>query len=207
MRPRRNVLALAALAVLAVSATATATASAANSAWKFNGAELSGTETIVGAATSSSLTIPGVTTTCKHFLYELSISNNAGAGKGEVKELPLYECTTNTKTCTVESIEAKTLPWPSHLVIVGSNRYIIIENVSVNIVYGGSKCALGGTIIKLKGTAGGLISNSAQTATFNAETFTATGTSLKVGSQAVEWNGVFPTEAFEAHRGQTLEAS
>ena len=91
MKLRKSILLLASVAVLIVSATAAATASA-SPAWKFNGTELTGKETIVGAAISSSLTIPGVTTECKHFLYNMKISNTGGKGIGEITELPLFEC-------------------------------------------------------------------------------------------------------------------
>src|ERR1700685_3122200 len=98
MKPMRIIVLLASLAALVLSVTA-ATASA-SPAWDFNGTELTGKETIVGAAISSSLTIPGVTTECKHFLYNMKISNTAGKGKGEITELPLFECTTTNKNCT-----------------------------------------------------------------------------------------------------------
>ena len=61
------------------------------------GKELEGSETIVGAAIDSSLTIPGLTTKCENFLYKLTIENGAGTGKGSVTELPLYNCTTNSQ--------------------------------------------------------------------------------------------------------------
>jgi hypothetical protein len=205
MKLRKSILLLASVAVLIVSATAAATASA-SPAWKFNGTELTGKETIVGAAISSKLTIPGVTTECKHFLYNLKISNNAEKkGTGEVTELPLFECSTQTKTCGVESIEAKKLPWPTHLVTVGSKNYIFIEKIEVEIHYSGELCAFSETPVIVKGSAGGEVQNSTETAEFNKTTFTATGAVLKVGGTEVEWQGLFPTEGFETHREQKLE--
>jgi hypothetical protein len=206
MKPRKSILPLALVAALAVSALAAASASA-SPVWKFNGSELTGNETVVGAAISSSLMIPGVTTECKHFLYNMKISNSAGKGKGEITELPLFECTTATKTCTVETIEAKKLPWPTHLTTVGGKNYIVVEGVEVWITYGGELCAFAESPVVVKGTAGGVIENSTQTAEFNKTTFTATGTSLKVGGNSVEWNGLFPTEGFEAHREQAIEVA
>jgi hypothetical protein len=206
MKLKKSILILAALTALILSAVATATASA-SPAWKFNGTELTGKETIVGAAISSSMTIPGVTTECKHFLYNMKISNTTGKGTGEITELPLFECTTQTKTCTVESIGAKKLNWPTHLATIEGKNYIIIEKVEVEIVYGGELCVFEGLPVIVKGSAGGLVENSTQTATFNKTTFTATGTSLKFGSNSVEWNGLFPTEPFETHREQTLEVA
>jgi hypothetical protein len=206
MKLRKSILLLASVAVLIVSATAAATASA-SPAWKFNGTELTGKETIVGAAISSKLTIPGVTTECKHFLYNMKVSNTGGKGTGEITELPLFECTTQTKTCSVASIEAKKLPWPTHLVTVAGKNYIFVEKVEVEIVYAGELCAFAESPVIVKGTAGGVVENSTQTAEFNKTTFTATGASLKVGATSVEWNGLFPTEGFEAHREQAVEVA
>jgi hypothetical protein len=203
MRTRRYVVA-AALVVVALASASLAGAASASPVWKFNGTELSGTETIVGAAISSKLTIPGATTECVHFLYNMKIKNSAGTGKGEITELPLFECTASG-SCTVESIAAEKLPWQTHLTTISGKDYLIVEGVKVGIKYAGELCALAGTLTVVKGTAGGLIENSAQTATFNKSTFEATGTSLKVGSSTVEWNGVFPTEGFEVHREQLLE--
>lgn len=207
MKPKRSILLLATVAALILSAIAAATANA-SPAWKFNGTELTGNETIVGAAISSSMTIPGVTTECKHFLYNMKITNTAGKGTGEITELPLFECSTQSKACTVESITAKKLPWPTHLFTAASGKnYLIVEKVEVEILYGGSKCAFEGEPVDVKGSAGGIVENSTQTAEFNKTTFTATGTSLKVGATEVEWKGLFPTEAFETHREQTIEVA
>lgn len=195
-----------AFAVAALTSAALASAAGAAPAWKFNSTELSGKETIVGAATSSSLKIPtAATVECEHFLYSMKISNTAGKGTGEVTEVPLYECKVIPSTCTVAAITAEKLPWPDHLVTVGTTDYLYIEKVYVSITYGGEECALEGTTVVVNGSAGGKIENSAQQATFNKASFEATGAVLKVGSAAVEWNGVFPTEAFEAHREQALE--
>lgn len=202
---KRSIFLRGVLAALAVSAVFAASASAAQ--WKFNGTTLSGSETIVGAAVSSSLTIPGLTTTCDHFLYSVSIKNSGGVGQGEVKELPLFECHTNTPVCTVDAIEAENLPWASHLTTVSSKNYLFIEGIQVSILYGGEECALGETEVIVKGTAGGLVENATESATFNSSTFSATGAQLKVGSTIIEWQGVFPTEGFEWHRQESLSAS
>jgi hypothetical protein len=202
MKIRRYAVALALVTV--AFATVTAAASAAP-VWKFNGTELSGNETIVGAAISSKLTIPGATTECAHFLYNVKIKNVAGAGKGEITELPLFECTASG-ACTVQSIAAEALPWQVHLVAVaGKGDYLIVEGVKVGIKYAGAECALTGFLQIVKGTAGGLINNTEQTAKFDKASFEATGTALKVGSTTIEWNGLFPTEPFETHREQLVE--
>jgi len=203
MRMRGKTLVLALAAVLAMSAAATA-ATASAAVWKFNGTELTGNETIVGAAISSSLSIPGATTTCANFLYNMKIKNVGGAGKGEITELPLYECTTNSEVCTVKAIEPEKLPWATHLTTVAGKDYLFIEGIQVTITYAGTKCALAGRQ-RVSGTAGGLVENTTQTATFDKATFEATGAVLKVGSSSVEWNGYFPTEPFESHREQLLE--
>ncbi len=200
MKPNRSIFLLACVVALVLGATATASAAPD---WKFNGTELTTSETVVGAAISSDMTIPGATTTCTHFLYNMKISNSAGKGKGEITELPLFECSTNT-VCTVEAIEAENLPWATHLTTVGASDYLVIEGVKVGIEYGGATCAIAGEVL-VKGTAGGIIENSTEKATFNKTTFTATGTSLKDGATNVEWNGEFPTEGFQTHREQHLE--
>ena len=50
------------------------------------------------AAIESALTIPGLTTKCENFLYKLKIENEGGTGKGEVTEMPLYNCTTEQQS-------------------------------------------------------------------------------------------------------------
>ena len=202
MKTRASTLVLAVAAVLAMSAVISAAANAAP-VWKFNGTTLVGNETIVGAAISSSLSIPGATTTCAHFLYNMKIKNVGEAGKGEITEVPLFECSAGVN-CTVSAITAEKLPWQDHLVAVAGKDYLFIEGIQVTITYAGELCAVAGKT-RVTGTAGGLVENSTQTATFNKTTFTATGAVLKVGSSSVEWNGLFPTEPFETHREQLLE--
>ena len=101
------------LAALMLCAAFAASAGAAP-AWKFNGKALEGTETILGGAEKSGLTMWGFTTTCDNFLYEVEIKNEAGTGKGNITSLPLFGCYTNS-ICTVEAIEAESFPWPSEL--------------------------------------------------------------------------------------------
>jgi hypothetical protein len=197
----------AALAALAILSAVFAASAGAAPAWKFEGKSLEGTETILGAAFESSMTIPGLTTKCENFLYKLTIKNEAGTGKGEVTEVPLFNCTTNSKACSVKTIAAEKLPWPAKLVTVSTSNYIVIEGVKVAILYAGAECVLNGTLVTVTGSAGGVIDNVAETATFNSATLTATGTMLKALGQKIEWNGVFPTEAFEWHREQALSVS
>lgn len=196
-----------ALAALAVLCALFATSASAAPAWKFEAKSLEGTETILGGAYESSMTIPGLTTKCENFLYKLTIKNEAGTGKGEVTEVPLYNCATDSDACTVKTIGAEKLPWASKLSTVTATNYIIIEGVKVAILYAGEECVLGGTLVTVTGSAGGSIDNTAETATFNSGTLSATGTSLKALGQKIEWNGLFPTEAFQWHREQALSVS
>jgi hypothetical protein len=178
----------------------------ASPAWKFNGKALEGTETILGGAEKSGLTMWGFTTTCDNFLYEVDIKNEAGTGKGNITSLPLFNCYTNS-TCTVEAIEAESFPWPSELKTVSTSNYLVVKGVDVWILYGGWFCPLWGVWAHVTGSAGGLINNTTESATFSASTFKATATKLEALGESVEWNGVFPTEAFEWHRGESLSVS
>jgi hypothetical protein len=178
----------------------------AGPAWKFNGEELKTTETILGGAEKSGLTAWGMTTTCTNFLYEIEISNKEGTGKGNVTELPLFNCYTNS-TCTVEAIEAESFPWPANLTTVSGSNYLVVKGVDVWILYGGWFCPLWGVWAHVTGSAGGLISNATESATFSPSSFKATGTELKAFGESVEWNGFFPSEAFEWHREQSLSVS
>lgn len=196
-----------ALAALAIICAMFASSAAAAPTWKFEGKSLEGSETILGAAIDSSLTIPGLTTKCANFLYKVSIKNEASTGKGEVNELPLYECTTDSEACTVDKIGAEKLPWAAKLTTVTTTNYIVIEGVKVGILYGGEECALGETLVTVTGSAGGSIDNTAETATFNSTTLSATKTELKALATKIQWNGLFPTEAFQWHREQALSVS
>lgn len=197
------------LAALAISAVFVGSASA-SPVWRFSGSELEAgkTEVTIGVAVGSSMAVTGAPTKCEHMVYKLVISNSEAVGKGEVTEMLFYNCTTTGGVeCTVEAIAAENLPWPAHLnTVVGSN-YVIINKVKVSILYGGALCPLGGTVATVTGSAGGLFKNKAEAATFDAASFSATKTELKALGAAVEWDGVFPTEAFEWHREQPLTVS
>jgi hypothetical protein len=197
------------LAALAISAVFVGSASA-SPAWRFSGSELKAgeTELTVGVAVGSSMTVPGAVTKCEHMVYELVISNSEAVGKGEVTEMSFYNCTTTGGAeCTVDAIAAEKLPWPSHLKTVGGNNYVVFNKINISILYGGALCALGGTVATVTGSAGALFNNKAETATFSAGSISATKTELKALGAAIEWDGVFPTEAFEWHREQPLTVS
>jgi hypothetical protein len=187
-----------------VASMALASSAGAAPAWKFSGEELSGSEVIVGGAEHSSMALPGLVTDCENFLYKLSISNSAGTGKGEVTELPLYNCTTDSEACAVKTITAQNLPWPALLKTVSTTHYIVIEAVKVAIQYSGVECVLGGITAVVKGNAGGRIDNVSESATFDSESFKATGTKLTALSSTVDWKGFFPTEAFQWNREEAL---
>lgn len=197
----------AALAAMAVLCAMFATSASAAPAWKFEGKSLEGSEVILGAAYESSMTIPGLTTKCENFLYKLTIQNSAGTGTGSLTEMPLYSCTTNSKACSVDKIGAEKLPWAAKLTTVSTTNYVVIEGVKVGILYGGEECVLGETLVTVSGSAGGSLDNTKETATFNSTTLGATKTELKALASKIEWNGVFPTEAFQWHREQALTVS
>lgn len=197
----------AALAALAVLCAMFATSASAAPAWKFESKSLEGTEVILGGAIASSMTVPGLTTKCEDFLYKLTVENAAGTGKGSLTEMPLYNCTTNSSACSVSKIGAEKLPWASHLATFGTTNYVVIEGVKVGIFYAGEECVLGETLVTVSGSAGGSIDNTAETATFNSSTLSASKTELKALGQKIEWNGLFPTEAFQWHREQPLSVS
>jgi hypothetical protein len=178
----------------------------AGPAWKFNGEELKSTETILGGAEKSGLSAFGMTTTCDNFLYEVEIWNSGGTGKGNVNELPLFNCYTNT-TCTVAAIEAESFPWPAELVSTGGSNYLKVSGADVWILYGGWFCPLWGWWVNVTGSAGGIISNATESATFSPSSFKATGTELKALGESVEWNGFFPAEAFQWRREESISVS
>lgn len=193
------------LAALMLCAAFAASAGAAP-AWKFNGEELKSTETVLGGAQKSGLGMWGMTTTCDNFLYEVDIWNSSGTGKGNIWDLPLFNCYTNS-SCTVEAIEAESFPWPAELKTVSGSNYLVVKGVDVWILYGGWFCPLWGVWANVTGSAGGIISNATESATFSPTTFKATGTKLEALGESVEWNGFFPTEAFQWHREQALSVS
>jgi hypothetical protein len=195
-----------ALVALAIGALFAASASAAP-AWKFEEKALEGTEKLEGGAEKSGMTIPGLTTSCANFLYEIAISNSAGTGTGSLAEVPLFNCYTDSEACTVEAINAEKLPWASKLTAISGTNYIVIEGVKVSILYGGKECVLNETLVPVTGSAGGSIANATETATFSKTTLSATGTKLKAFGQSIEWFGVFPNEGFQWHRNQALSVS
>ena len=90
---------------------------------------------------------------------------------------------------------------------MSSSPYIVLEGIKIAIFYAGELCVLDETLAVVTGTAGALYDNTSETFAFSAASFKATKTSLKALSSAVEWQGVFTTEATGAHHGQALTIS
>jgi hypothetical protein len=193
------------LAAMMLSAAFAGSAAAAPQ-WRIDGTALAKEETIIGAAEKSGLKISGMTTTCANFLYEINIKNSGGVGVGSVTDLPLFECSTDTK-CTVEAIEPWGFPWAAKLEEKSGKNYVVISGVHVAIVYGNPLCAFYESEVEVEGNAGGLIDNTTESATFDAASFTATGTALNSFGTPVTWTGFFPAEAFEWNREHKLTAS
>lgn len=183
-----------------------ASSAVAGPQWKFDETTLAGEETIIGAAEKSGLEIVGMITTCDNFLYEITIKNSGGTGAGSVTDLPLFNCYTDG-VCTVEGIEAQEFPWAANLKTISTKNYIEIKGVNVDIVYGNPLCVLYETEVEVVGSAGGLLDNTTESATFSPSSFAATGTELSVFGNEVTWEGFFPAEAFEWHREDKLTVS
>jgi hypothetical protein len=207
MKIKKRLLLLLVPAVISLAAALAVVAGAtSNPKWYINGSELSGTETYAGVAEPGTMTAAGVTTKCEHSYYDAKIFNNAGAGKGEVTYLPLYECSASGNNCTLTKIEPKKLPWSLHTVFVESKPYIVIEGVSIEVSYSGFGCPLWGTH-EVTGSLGGAVENSTQKVVFNKASQEATGSSLKSWPYTVEVSGTYTAESVgPEHRGQVTEA-
>ena len=204
-RKRSATLALCAVACLSIWATSFAAGAAASPAWFFNGAELTSKETTLNHAGISSLTVPGLTTTCEPFVFSMTISNSAGIGKGTITEVPLSNCFTNAADCAVETITAEKLPWSAHLATVSGKNYLIVEGLKISVLYSGPECVLDETLVTFTGSAGGIVNNETESVTFSAASFLATKTALKALGTAAEWTGVFTMIATGSRIGQSLE--
>lgn len=197
---------LAAVAVAMALGAAFAGGASASPEWKFEGMALEGKETILGSALESTFVIPGLTTKCERITYAMTIWNEAGTGRGEMTWLGFKNCSTNTKDCSVESMEAKKLSWPLHLAVFALHSYVILEGVKIAAVYSGEECVLAEIEVLIAGSAGALFDNTNSTFTFGAANSKATNTQLSAVGTSVEWNASFTTEATGAHKGQALKA-
>lgn len=193
-------------AVAAATFTAFTVASASSTPkWYVGGSELKTTETIGGLAEPSDMTVAGVSTKCEHSYYVAKIFNSGELGKGEVTNLPLYECSANA-SCTLAKIEPTKLPWKMHTVYEESKPYLVIEGMTLATEYTGSSCAIKGKG-EVTGSIGGLVENSTHKTVFSAASAKATGASLKAGTASVEFTGSYTVEAVGTeHAGQAVEA-
>jgi len=188
-------------------AAATASLAEASPEWHFNGTLLPymTQETVTAEATAASLTVPGLTTTCEPFVLELKVENLLGGpGVGNVTGVHLNKCHTNSEFCTVETASASGLPWPVHLTTIGSEHYFVIEGIKISFLYGGELCALGETLVTIKGSAGGLVDDSTHKVIFNSTTMATVGAQLKALSQNIELNGTFSWFPTGSKAGTTL---
>jgi hypothetical protein len=195
MRKRRRPRVFLAVSIIALLTTAVAADSAsASPEWHFNGTLLAyhAHETVQAEAASASWSFPGLKTTCAPVVLELKVENLLGGpGVGEVTGGTLSNCSTNAPSCTVETATAEGLPWPVHLTTIGSEHYLVVENVDFAFFYGGEECVLNETLLSAKGALGGLVNDTNHTVTFNSTTMSTVGAQLKIGSIPVEFNGVF----------------
>ncbi len=174
--------------------------------WYVGGAELSGAETYGGVAEPSSMSVAGVTTTCRHAYYVASIFNSGGLGKGEVTSLPSYECSASGAGCELAKAEAKKLPWPARTVFVEGRPYLVIEGVDIETSYNGAACPLKGTQ-EVTGSVGAALENGKQRVVFSRASATATGASLRAAGSAVEYAAAYTAEDVgPSHHEQVVEA-
>lgn len=194
---------LGSVVVLVAASAALASTALAGPEWHFNGALLNGVERVQGSSTNSAFTLPGITTSCKGFLYSMEIENAGGTGQGEIDYLPIFKCSTDG-ACSVKAATVYGLPWTANLVKVVSGNYVVLKGVEIGFLYEGAFCVLDGFEAIVEGSAGGLYDNVTETITFSKATFVATGTKLSAFGEKVEWNAVFDAEAFGPHLGEAL---
>jgi hypothetical protein len=193
LKPRTAGAFLVALLVALILTAICAASASASAVWKFEGEELTDSETIAGKALENSFVIPGLTTKCE-LSYKMKISNSAGVGKGEITELLLKKCSTSSKACAVKTATVEKLPWPLRLTTVSSKIYVALEKIRISFLYSGEECALDETVATITGSAAGLFNNVSSTIAFKS-----------VLDENVEWNCILTTEATGAHSGQALE--
>jgi hypothetical protein len=205
---RKRAIWVAAMSVFAAFAATAALANAAGAAqWKSNGTPLTGSETVVAETSASTITIPGLATTCKASLA-LTISNSGGVGVATVNSMSLSGCHTGFETCTVTSATAPGTPWSGATSVVKENPYLKITGFENRIEYGGESCAASGLPFKYRGSIGGLFNNASSTLTFNAASAEATGASLKsVGETKTDYAAEYSVKQTGANAGQALTLS
>ena len=153
------------------------------------------------------MTIPGLTTKCENFLYKLTIENASGTGKGSLTEMPLYNCTTNSKVCTVKTIGAEKLPWASHLATFEPPTTSSSKGSKSASSTPGNHACWGKPWSPSPARPAAKSTTRRKPPRLTRARLSATKTELKALGQKIEWNGLFPTEAFQWHREQALSVS
>lgn len=199
------------IGVMSVLAALTASAALANAAgaaqWKSNGTPLSGSESVVAETSASTLTVPGLATTCKASL-SMTISNSGGVGVATVNSMSLSGCATGNGNCTVTSATAPGTPWSGATSVVGANSYLKITGFENWITYGGELCAASELTFKYRGSVGGLFNNANSTLKFDAASAEATGASLKsIGETKTGYEAEYKVRQTGANAGQVLTLS
>lgn len=204
---RKRAIWIAMMSVFAALAASAALAGAAGAAqWKSNGTPLSGSESVVAETSASTLTVPGLATTCKAAVG-MTISNSGGVGVATVNSMSLSGCGTNG-VCTVTSATAGEFPWSGATSVVKESPYLKITGFENRIKYGGESCAASGLTLRYRGSIGGLFSNASSTLTFNAATAEATGSSLmSVGETKTGYEATYSVKQTGANAGQALTLS
>jgi hypothetical protein len=195
------------MSVFAALAASAALANAAGAAqWKSNGTPLSGSESVVAETSASTLTVPGLATTCKASV-SMTIANSGGVGVATVNSMSLSGCGTNG-VCTVTSATAGEFPWSGATSVVKESPYLKISGFENRIKYGGESCAASGLTLRFRGSIGGLFDNASSTLTFNAATAEATGSSLmSVGETKTGYEATYSVKQTGANAGQALTLS
>jgi hypothetical protein len=190
--------------MLAVLCLFCAASAAANPTWQFNGTPLVGSEKVVGDAVLASYEFAGLTTTCKKMHYAMTIFNSAGTGQLELKSLSLTKCVADEEFCFVESSEAEALPWTGHLSTIGGSDYLILKGVKLGLLYGDQNCVIGEFPFAITGSAGALFEDPTESFSFDASTFSTTGTKLVANGSVTLLDAGFTTEATGVHEGESL---
>jgi len=203
---RRRMIWMLSLVAMLTAGAAVASSASASPVWRFGGAELVGSETVVAETAASTLTLPGLATTCKASVA-MTISNSGGKGIATVESMSLSGCGTNG-VCTVESATAPGTPWPGSTKAVGEKSYLVVQEFNNAILYGGELCAIEGWTIDYEGSVGGLFDNSSSKLIFDEANAAATGSSLEsIGTTTTHYDAQYGVKATGSHAGQALTLS
>lgn len=197
------------ITMISVVAALTASAALASSAvaapvWRAAGTPLTGSETVTAETSASTLTVPGLATTCVATVT-MTISNSGAKGVATVESMAFSGCGTNG-VCTVEKANALSTPWSGSTSVVSKSNYLTIEGFTNKIVYGGELCAA--PTVTYKGSVGGLFDNSSSKLIFNEASAAATGAVLKsIGTTKTGYDAEYEVRMTGSHAGQALTLS